>query len=107
MDSEYPEPWFQIVDERQRSDLEQELRKEIGDRHPLAGMDVKVVARRDDQDDILVALDNGKNGRIAEVHLTWAGKGAGSDWPRTTIFESMGEWRHIRRKGSSLTTTHS
>jgi hypothetical protein len=102
VDNDYPEPWYQIVDERQRADLEVELRKEIGDRHPLVGMRIKVIARRDDRDDILVVLDDGENGRIAEVHLTWGGKKEERpDWPKTIIFESIGEWRHKQGKGLS------
>jgi hypothetical protein len=101
MDNDYPEPWYQIVDERLRSDLEAALRKEIGDRHPLVGIGVKVIARRDDSDDILVMLDGSENGRIAKVHLTWGAKEARPDWPRTVIFESIGEWRYKQGKGLS------
>ncbi|WP_128927391.1 hypothetical protein [Bradyrhizobium guangxiense] len=85
------EPWRQIIDERERLLLEEELRREIGDRHPLAGLEIKVDARRDDRDDVLVSLDDG---RVAEVHLTWSGKKeAHPSWPATIILESMEEWR--------------
>ncbi|WP_051380646.1 hypothetical protein [Bradyrhizobium sp. WSM1743] len=84
------EPWRQIIDERERLLLEEELRKEIGDRHPLAALPIKVQARRDDRDDVLVSLEDG---RVAEVHLTWSGKEADPSWPRTVIFESMDKWR--------------
>jgi hypothetical protein len=84
-------PWRQVIDERERLLLEEELRKEIGDRHPLLGLEIKVLARRDDRDDVLASLEDG---RVAEVHLTWSGKKeAHPNWPRTVIFESMDKWR--------------
>jgi hypothetical protein len=85
-------PWRQVIDKRERLLLEEELKKkEIGDRHPLLGLEIKVLARRDDRDDVLVSLEDG---RAAEVHLTWSGKKeAHPNWPRTVIFESMGKWR--------------
>jgi hypothetical protein len=85
------EPWRQVIDERERLLLEEELRKEIGDRHPLADLQIKVHARRDDRDDVLVSLEDG---RVAEFHLTWSGKkDAHPNWPRTIILESMEEWQ--------------
>jgi hypothetical protein len=96
MAEEWLEPWYRLADERQRCLLEEELKRELAEGHPLAGLAVKVVARRDDQDDVLVALDNdnGENGRVAEVHLTWSGKReADPRWPLTVIFESMDEWQ--------------
>ncbi|MET4151949.1 hypothetical protein BjapCC829_36505 [Bradyrhizobium barranii] len=97
MDDTYVEPWRQIIDERERLLLEDELRKEVGDGHPLVGWEIKVFARRDDRDDILVSLEDG---RVAEVHLTWSGrKEAHPSWPRTAIFASMVKWR----TGSDLT----
>ncbi|MDF0492483.1 hypothetical protein [Bradyrhizobium yuanmingense] len=84
-------PWRQVIDERERLLLEEELRKEIGDRHPLIGLKIKVLARRDDHDDVLAALEDG---RVTEVHLTWSGKKeVDPSWPRTVIFESMDQWR--------------
>ncbi len=99
MDNIYVEPWRQVADERERSLLEEELRKEIGDGHLLAGLGAKVLARRDDRDDILVSLERGQ---VAEVHLTWSGKKEPHpSWPRTVIFESMDEWR--TKVGGDLT----
>ncbi|WP_212496742.1 hypothetical protein, partial [Bradyrhizobium liaoningense] len=85
------EPWRQVIDERERLLLEEELRKEIGDRHPLVGLEIKVLGRRDDRDDVLASPEDG---RVAEVHLTWSGrKEAHPSWPRTAIFDSMDKWR--------------
>jgi hypothetical protein len=94
MTEEWIEPWYS-PDEQQRHYLEEELKKELAEAHPLAGLPIKVVARRDDRDDVIVALDKG---RIAEVHLTWSSRReADSRWPRTIIFESMEAW-HSRPK---------
>jgi hypothetical protein len=91
MSEQWSEPWRPITDERQRRLLEEELAKELGEVHPLAGLPVEVVARRDDRDDVLVALGKG---RMAEVHLTWSGKKETDPrWPRTVIFTSMEEWK--------------
>lgn len=85
------EPWRQISDERERLLLGEELKKEIGDLHSLSGLQIKVHARRDDRDDVLVLLEDG---RVAEVHLTWSGKkDAHPSWPRTVILGSMEEWQ--------------
>ena len=75
MANEWSEPWYRLEDERQRCLLEEELKKELAEGHPLAGLPVEVLARRDDRDDVLVGLDSGENGRIAEVHLTCRAKG--------------------------------
>jgi hypothetical protein len=97
MAEEWLEPWYLLADEGQRSLLEKELKTELAEGHPLAGLSVKVVARRDDRDDVLVTLDEGENGRIAEVHLTWSGKReADPRWPRTVMFKSMEEWHSQR-----------
>ena len=85
-----PEQWCRLTDHRQRRVFEEELKKELGAAHPLAGLPVTVIARRDDRDDVLVML---AGGRVAEVHLTWSNKGeVGPRWPRTVIFASMEDW---------------
>jgi hypothetical protein len=94
MNEDLPSPWYRLSDERQRLLLEEELRKEITQEHPLEGLSLTVIARRDDRDDVLVTLDGSENGRIAEVHLTWSRrKEMDSRWPRTIIYESLGVWR--------------
>jgi hypothetical protein len=85
-----PEPWCRLPDECQRRFVEDELKKELGAGHPLAGLPLSVIARREDQDDVLVSLDRGE---VAEVHLTWSGKmETDPRWPRAVIFESMEQW---------------
>ena len=100
MAEEQTEPWYRLTDEQQRCLLEEELKKELAEGHPLAGLPTKVVARRDDADDVLVTLESGENGRVAEVHLTWSGKRETNPrWPKVVIFESMGEWHSGKKHG--------
>lgn len=94
---EWLEPWHRLGEGRERLYFEAELEKEIGQDHPLSGLPRRILARRHDQDDVLVALENGENGRVAEVHLTWRqSREPDPRWPETTIFESIGEWRRLR-----------
>jgi hypothetical protein len=46
MVEEWLDPWYRITDERCL--LEEELRKELAEGHPLVGLSFKVLARRDD-----------------------------------------------------------
>lgn len=99
MTEEWLEPWRRVSDEQQRLNLEAELEKEICEGHVLSGLPRHVLAKRDDQDDVLVSLENGENGRVAEVHLTWSSsKEMDTRWPRTLLFNSIGEWRIARMK---------
>jgi hypothetical protein len=52
---------------------------------------VKAIACRRDQDEVLFQLLDG-SGRVAVVHLTYAGRGT-SQWPRATLFANMEAWR--------------
>jgi hypothetical protein len=71
--------------------LESELHRELCPTHILYAKSVRLIARRDDMDDALFALDDG---RFAEVHLTWRGSVEPDPrWPATAIFASMDEWR--------------
>jgi hypothetical protein len=93
MTDEWLEPWYGVEDEGQRMLLEIELEKELSKGHPLWKSSRRVVAKRSDQDDVLVTTENG---RVAEVHLTWSRKKEAGQWPSTVVFESIGEWRRQR-----------
>jgi hypothetical protein len=91
MTGQWLAPWWGIDDESIRSELAKELEREVNRGHPLWGSSPRtVLAKRNDQDDILVSFDNG---RIAEVHLTWTRKKELHGWPRTVIFNSLDDWR--------------
>jgi hypothetical protein len=89
--TEWLDPWYPVNDPAVRAGLEEQLRVEISERHDLFGEIAQLVARRNDTDDALFAL---QNGRVAEVHLTWSKKAEQDPrWPVTAIFNSMEEWR--------------
>jgi hypothetical protein len=90
------EPWYP-VDEfgeemaiEMAAALEKQLRREICKDHVLYGVNVRLMGRRADTDDVLFALSDG---RVAEVHLTWR-RGTEPDprWPGTAIFAALEEW---------------
>ena len=84
------EPWSPVTDPVTCQALEQQLRREIGATHRLAGCSVHLVARRRDTDDALFRLGDG---RIAEVHLTWrTDRGADPHSPTTVIYGSLEAW---------------
>src|SRR5437868_14416611 len=68
-----------------------ELLLELKPGHPLFGLPVAPVARRYDQDDVLFEVLDG-SGRVAEVHLTWAGGRERPPWPSTSLFDSFAAW---------------
>lgn len=81
-------PWIECSD----SSLVDELRREIGEGHVLEGIELSIVARRQDRDDFLYAF-NDESGRVAVVHLTWRKtRETNPKWPRTRILESMEVW---------------
>ncbi len=83
-------PWYPIDDPAICRGLEDQLRHEISDRHVLAHQTVRLIARREDTDDALFALEGG---RIAEVHMTWSkSKEQDPRWPVTAVFETLAAW---------------
>jgi hypothetical protein len=72
--------------------MERELQRELSAGHPLFGLPVKTLARRQDCDDVLFALQDG-TGRVAVVHLTWThSPPERPPWPGTTLFQSLEIW---------------
>ncbi|MGJ4959559.1 hypothetical protein ACQR1H_28240 [Bradyrhizobium sp. HKCCYLRH2015] len=86
-----PEPWYWLTDDHLRATFEVELARELAPGHALANLPVRSIAKRDDCDDVLVMLNDG---RVAAVHLTWSGRrDADTRWPTTVIYESLEDWR--------------
>jgi len=78
---ELPGPWYWTD-----QDLSTQLDREINLDHPLKNISVKTIARRQDRDDVLFQLPDGK---YALVHLTWQQyPHPDSSWPTTNIFDS-------------------
>lgn len=69
-----------------RAAWEAELRTEIPPGHPLAGTTWRMLARRTDRDDAVLAL--APRG-YALVHLTWSGRAESPPWPRTKLFSDF------------------
>jgi hypothetical protein len=86
-------PWHPVGnDSAQVAGMERELNRELSAGHPLFALPVKTLARRQDCDDVLFALQDG-TGRVAVVHLTWTqSPPEGPPWPRTTLFPSFEIW---------------
>ena len=87
-------PWRALQDEAEGDGVVRELRLEVSDRHALARLPLRAIARREDDDDVLVETLDG-SGRLAVVHLTW-GKHPEPfcDFPLTTFYSS---WKHFEQ----------
>lgn len=83
-------PWNSIEDEIVRAALGAQLVREVGPRHMLFGLPARLIARRQDNDDCLFALEDG---RVAHVHLTWR-KSRESDprWPAAILYDTLEHW---------------
>ncbi len=90
---EWLTPWFSIAnDSAQMVELEQELHRELAVGHPLYGLPVRALGRRQDCDDVLFALEDG-TGRVAVVHLTWTHSPPERlPWPCAEVFSSIEAW---------------
>jgi hypothetical protein len=72
--------------------MEQELRRELSVGHPLYGLPVRTVGRRQDCDDVLFTVEDG-TGRVAVVHLTWTHSPPEKPpWPDTALYPSIENW---------------
>jgi hypothetical protein len=85
------EPWYSISSDLvQAAGLEGELYRELSAGHPLFGLPARAIGRRDDCDDVLYCLEDG---RAALVHLTWISEPPDRPpWPHTTFFPSLATW---------------
>ncbi len=80
------EPWHSVP---ATSELEEELAREVGPMHVLAGRRAVAVGRRQDNDDVLFFLPDGPE-PLAVVHLTWAGRQERvPNCPRTRFYRSV------------------
>jgi len=78
MSFQFREPWHACDDEH----FVTELLREVPEGHVLYGLVPRIVARRQDMDDFLFSLEDG---RYANVHLTWS-KESDPRWPSTEIY---------------------
>jgi len=86
-------PWHSVADNgAQVAAMQQELARELSASHPLFGLRVRTLARRQDCDDVLFVVDDG-SGRVAVVHLTWTHSPPEKPpWPITCLYPSFETW---------------
>lgn len=90
-DIQWLDPWHPLSPVEARP-FEEELEREMNQRHPLFGMKARAIGRRDDRDDVLFELE-GAPPQVAVVHLTRKGaKEKDPRWPHTVIFDSLKAW---------------
>lgn len=87
-------PWYRLDDAAVAAELGAQLGREVAAGHVLAGVAVTAIGRRDDCDDVLFRL---ADGRVAEVHLTWRrSRETEAHWPATAVFASWEDWARAR-----------
>lgn len=86
---DWPPGWSAIIKSEVRAAIARELESELGEGHVLKGAACMPIARAEGSDDILFQLDDG---RVAEVHLTFAGRPERPPWPGTAIFDDLNAW---------------
>jgi len=83
-------PWRTEDDPQTQAAWESELSREVCSEHDLFGKSVRLIARRQDMDQALFSLSDG---RVADVHLTWIGKiEEDARWPMCEIHSSIEQW---------------
>lgn len=74
----FSEPMIDLRHDQSRASLlADELHREVGVGHPLAGERWTVVAEAEPQDDVVVVA----GAQVAMVHLTWSGRRESPPWP--------------------------
>jgi hypothetical protein len=86
-------PWHLVTDiPAQVAGMERQLGRELAAGHPLFGLPVRALGRRQDCDDVLFAIEDG-TGRVAVVHLTWTSNPPERPpYPWAIIFRSFEAW---------------
>jgi len=83
---QFKDPWYKTD-----QDLSKQLKLEVADTHILANKNVKTIARREDNDDVLYEIID-QNKTFAIVHLTWnQSKQTDPRWPITKLFKNIKE----------------
>jgi len=88
------DPWHDVADlgPQFAATFEEVLKREVAPGHPLYGVPVQAIGKRDGSDDVLFQLLDG-SGRVAVVHLTWTrSPPERPPWPGTAIYASFGEF---------------
>lgn len=102
MDIDWKLPWRKLnTDHSENDGLQTELQRELSAKHLISNPGAKVIARRVDNDDVLVLLTGGK---VAVVHLAFTGEvdQLPEKYPRTTIYRNISEFVEQRMKMDAL-----
>jgi hypothetical protein len=81
--------WYAVTSDTERSELENELSREICSDHILHGVAASAIARRWRRDDVLFKLEDGK---FAQIHLTRRPE-ASPNFPTVDIYETFAHWK--------------
>ncbi len=83
------EPWWSTAtqDNEFHAGFKCELESEVGEGHPLKGIETRLIARGNGDDTLFELLDG--SGRYAVVHLTWARHPELLPWPATELYDSL------------------
>jgi hypothetical protein len=84
----FSEPWRELMSGQAEAFL-REIRTELSPGHPLHGVNLKVIARSAQADDVLFQLDDG---RVCQVHLTWRRSAEQPPWPHHRMFSALADW---------------
>ena len=87
---DWPRPFSSIEDDAKAA-FEDEVRDELKVGHRLFGLPIVAIGRLVGGDDVLFQINDG-SGRVAQVHVSWAGEEERPPWPSTSIFSSLAEW---------------
>jgi hypothetical protein len=81
-------PWYLLEVSEHQQGIQKELTLEIGPLHPLWETSPIALGKRENSDDIVVDLNDG---RFAIVHLVWHGHidQVPDRFPATTFFENL------------------
>jgi hypothetical protein len=90
---EWRVPWHSVADDAaQVAGMSLQLSRELAPGHPLFGLPVKTLARRQDCEDVLFAIEDG-SGRVAVVHLTWTQRPPERPpYPWTVLYPTLAAW---------------
>lgn len=88
------EPWDPVEATEDSGYFVAELQRELSAAHPLYGIPVKLLGRRDDREDFLFGLQDGSQ-RVAVVHLTFRRSVEPLPFPVTRLFEDLAEWKRL------------
>ena len=90
-DLNFLEPYWSAFDMKEESidSLINQLQLELSDNHILSNKSIELIARKTNNNDIILKLENG---RIAVVHLTWKSKKEIEGYPLTRLYKDKIEF---------------